>query len=287
MQNIRRIKSMQSLAKRWGSEGRRVAFVPTMGALHEGHLSLVRRARQSCGARGVVVVSLFVNPTQFNDAQDFKKYPHPIKNDLRLCAEAGVDAVFIPTLAEMYRNFDSTRVTESRLSLPMEGKSRPGHFAGVLTVVAKLFNIVQPDIAVFGEKDYQQATLIKQMVRDLDFPIRIIVAPTLRERDGLAMSSRNIHLRGALRKQAIALWQGIKEARRKVRQSRGGVPTEGLRGLKRRLKLRIEQQPEARVDYIEFFDEATLQPVGRAVRGHRMALAVFIGKTRLIDNARL
>lgn len=287
MLKITRVKAMQSLAKRWGNEGVRVGFVPTMGALHSGHLSLVGRARKSCGPGGIVLVSLFVNPTQFNDPQDFEKYPHPIENDLRMCAEAGVDCVFIPTVAEMYGLGDTTRLSEDRLSIPMEGASRPGHFHGVLTVVAKLFNIVQPDIAIFGEKDFQQAALIRRMVHDLNYPIRIVVAPTMREKDGLAMSSRNIHLHSSLRTQAAVLWQCLQEARRSVKHSRGGLPTEGLRGLKRRLKLLIEQQPDARVDYIEFFEEATLQPVRIAKKGNRIALAVFVGKTRLIDNAQL
>lgn len=287
MKKIRRVKAMQSIANCWAKEGRCVSFVPTMGALHAGHLSLIGRARKLCGAQGIVVVSLFVNPTQFNDLRDFQKYPNPVKDDLRMCADAGVDYVFIPTVAEMYGENDSTQVTESRLSLPMEGASRPGHLSAVLTIVSKLFNLVRPDIAVFGEKDFQQATLIQQMVRDLNYPIRIVVAPTLREVDGLAMSSRNTHLHGSLRSQARSLWHCIKEARQIVRQSSGGIPTEGLRGLKHRLKLFLEQQKDARVDYIEFFDEVTLLPVRKAQRGDRIALAVFIGKTRLIDNARL
>src|SRR5208282_4802621 len=211
---------MQRLARKWQRTGTRVGLVPTMGYLHAGHLSLVKRARRAVGKNGVVVASIYVNPTQFGPKEDFSKYPRDLKHDLKLCREAGVDVVFTPGDKEMYPAVDcgdmslllkrrrvgalqsfSTYVVEGSLSQTMEGASRPTHFRGLTTVVAKLFNIVLPDVAVFGAKDWQQAAIIKRMVVDLNFPVRIIVAPTLRERDGLAMSSRNKYLVGDLRRQ--------------------------------------------------------------------------------------
>jgi pantoate--beta-alanine ligase len=288
MQTIRSVAAMQRLARRWQREGRRIGFVPTMGYLHDGHLSLARRARQAVGQAGRVVVSLFVNPTQFGPAEDLKKYPRDLRRDKRLCRAAGVDAVFAPGDAAMYPPGDaegfSTWVTEEKLSRAMEGRSRPTHFRGVTTVVAKLFNIVLPDVAVFGAKDWQQAAIVRRMTRDLNFPVRIIVAPTRRERDGLALSSRNKYLTGALRGQATVLWQAIRRARAVVRAGRRPVPTARLQ---RELKRLIERQPDARVDYIEFFEPETLRLASQIGRGAHLALAVFVGQTRLIDNARL
>jgi pantoate--beta-alanine ligase len=277
---------MQRLARCWRAEGTRIGFVPTMGYLHEGHLSLVRRARSAVGKTGRVVVSIYVNPTQFGPREDLSKYPRDLHRDKQLCREAGVDVVFVPTDAEMYPpglRSQSTWVFEERLSGFMEGRSRPTHFRGVTTVVAKLFNLVCPDVAVFGAKDYQQAAIIKRMVRDLNFPSRIIVSPTRREHDGLAMSSRNKYLLGNLRGQARVLYRSIQQARLAVRRT-GAVDAARL---KTALKRVVEQQPDATVDYIEIFDPETLEAVGKAKRGTHLALAVFIGKTRLIDNARL
>jgi pantoate--beta-alanine ligase len=259
-----------------------------MGYLHEGHVDLMRRARQAVGRAGRVVVSIYVNPTQFGPREDFKKYPRDLHRDLRLCRTAAVDAVFVPDDRQMYpaetdADF-STWVIEERLSREMEGRSRPTHFRGVTTIVAKLFNIILPDVAVFGAKDYQQAAIVRRMVRDLNFPLRIIVAPTRREPDGLAMSSRNKYLVGGLRGQAVVLWQAIRRAQAMMRHSRGPVADSEL---KAELKRFIEQQPDARVDYIDFFEPGTLQRANRVARGTHMALAVFVGKTRLIDNARL
>src|SRR5450759_4341084 len=217
---ISSIAAMQQLAKRWRRAGKRIGLVPTMGYLHAGHLSLVKRARQAAGKNGVVVVSIYVNPTQFGPKEDFSKYPRDLRRDLKLCREAGVDVVFTPSDKEMYPGgtgsrrcesadgprFDkrgySTYVVEEKLSQSMEGASRPAHFRGVTTIVAKLFNIVLPYVAVFGAKDWQQAAIIKHMVADLNFPVKIIVAPTLRETDGLAMSSRNKYLDFGQRAQA-------------------------------------------------------------------------------------
>jgi pantoate--beta-alanine ligase len=279
---------MRRLAATWRRQGTRIGFVPTMGYLHAGHLSLLRRARKLAGPQGKVVVSIYVNPTQFGPQEDFSRYPRDLARDVRLCREAGVDVVFAPTNEAMYPRPGgaafSTYIVEKSLSNSMEGASRPTHFRGVTTVVAKLFNIVQPNVAVFGAKDWQQATIIKRMARDLNFPLKIIVAPTFREPDGLAMSSRNKYLEGDLRAQATVLWRSIQKARTAVRQSAKPLPA---RRLKSGLKKLIEREPSARVDYIEFFDPETLVPTAKVTRGTQMALAVFIGKTRLIDNARL
>jgi pantoate--beta-alanine ligase len=294
VRTITSIRSMQRLASRWRREGARIGFVPTMGYLHDGHLSLVQRARLAAGRSGRVVLSIYVNPTQFGPGEDLKKYPRDLSRDLRLCRKEGVDAVFIPDDGDMYaggfepaedsaRAF-STYIVEDRLSQGMEGASRPTHFRGVTTVIAKLFNIVQPDTAVFGAKDYQQAAVVRRMVRDLNLPVKIIVAPTRREPDGLAMSSRNKYLAGDLRREALVLSEAIHTARRLVSRARRGVAT---RRLKQRLQKIIEAAPDARVDYIECFDPETLEPLSQARRGTHLALAVFIGRTRLIDNARL
>ncbi len=288
MRCVTSVAAMQRLARRWQRRGIRIACVPTMGYLHEGHLSLVRRARRAVGRAGRLVVSIYVNPTQFGPQEDLKKYPRDLPRDQRLCRQAGVDMVFAPGDPEMYpcergTGF-STWVTEEQLSKPMEGKSRPTHFRGVTTVVAKLFNILQPDVAVFGEKDYQQAAILRRMVRDLNFPVKIIVAPTRREPEGLAMSSRNQYLVGHLRRQALALWQAIRQAQAIVRRARRPVEAGWL---KSELKRGIERHPDARVDYIECFDPETLQAMRQVTRGTHLALAVFIGRTRLIDQARL
>ena len=279
---------MQRLALRWRRAGVRVGLVPTMGYLHAGHLRLVRRARRSVGAAGRVVVSIYVNPTQFGPTEDFSRYPRDLARDARLCRLEGVDVIFAPDDRQMYPRGEgqgfSTFVVEQDLARAMEGKSRPTHFRGVTTVVAKLFNIVQPDVAVFGAKDWQQATIVQRMARDLNFPLRIIVAPTLREPDGLAMSSRNKYLTGDLRRQALVLWRSIQEVRGELRRSRKPVLAARL---KERLKRMIEREPATRLDYVEFFEPSTLAPVKQVRQGAHMALAVFIGPTRLIDNAAL
>ncbi|MEW6303655.1 MAG: pantoate--beta-alanine ligase [Verrucomicrobiota bacterium] len=285
---IRSIAAMQRQARQWKRAGKAVGFVPTMGYLHEGHASLMNRARQLVGPKGRVVVSIYVNPTQFGPREDFAKYPRDFARDRRLCARAGVDAIFAPTDAEMYRgraegNY-STYVVEEQLSRGMESQTRPEHFRGVTTVVAKLFNIVLPDVAVFGAKDYQQGAIVQRMARDLNFPVRVVVAPTHREADGLAMSSRNKYLTASQRRQAVALWQAILQARQTVKAAKKMVTASQLR---QRLLRAIEKQREAKVDYIEFFDPVTLRPRTLVERGTHMALAVYVGKTRLIDNARL
>jgi pantoate--beta-alanine ligase len=288
MRMITSVASMQRQALKWRRAGIRVGFVPTMGFLHAGHASLMQRARQALRSAGRVVVSVYVNPAQFGPAEDFTKYPRDLERDKRLCREAGVDVVFAPTDHEMYAQSKSdpysTYVSEERLSREMEGASRPTHFRGVTTVVAKLFNIVLPDVAVFGAKDFQQVAVIQKMVRDLNFPTKIIVASTKREADGLAISSRNNYLSRDERRQAVILSQALRVAGARVRNSRAAIAAGEL---KHDLAALIERQPAARVDYIEFFDPRTLQPVQGVFRGAHLALAVFVGKTRLIDNARL
>jgi pantoate--beta-alanine ligase len=253
-----------------------------MGYLHAGHLSLVQRARRLVSRRGQVVVSIFVNPTQFGPQEDFSRYPRDLARDLRLCRSEGVDIVFAPETREMYPAGYSTFVLEETLSGGMEGASRPTHFRGVTTVVAKLFNLIQPDFAVFGAKDWQQAAVMQRMTRDLNFPLRIVVAPTYREQNGLALSSRNKYLDADQRSQALVLWQSLQKVRSQVRQAKKPIAAGRL---KAELKKFIQRQPAARLDYVEFFDPKTLAPVRKVERGTHVALAVFIGRTRLIDNA--
>jgi pantoate--beta-alanine ligase len=287
MQIVKSVSAMQRMSKRWQRQGIRVGLVPTMGYLHEGHLSLVSCARKLVGSKGTVVVSIYVNPTQFAPQEDFSRYPRDLKGDADLCRTEGVDVIFAPDDDGMYPRKSaeaySTYVTEETLSRTMEGASRPTHFRGVTTVVAKLFNVVQPGWAVFGAKDFQQAAVIRRMTRDLNLPVKIVVAPTYRESDGLAMSSRNKYLVGDLRRQAVVLSRSLKMAQTELRRSRGL----SARLLKAKLKRFIEREPAARVDYIEFFSPETLKPVDKVERGVQIALAVFIGKTRLIDNCRL
>ena len=285
MQILRSPQAMQRLAQRWRKRGVKVGLVPTMGYLHEGHLSLIREARRRVEKSGRVVVSIYVNPTQFAPTEDLSRYPRDLKRDLKFCRDLGADIVFVPSDATMYPGKAdgkySTYVVEETLSRGMEGGSRPTHFRGVTTIVAKLFNLVLPEVAVFGAKDWQQAAVVKRMVADLNFPLRIVVAPTVREADGVAMSSRNKYLTGDLRSQATVLSQSIKMARAAVAK-----PISASK-LKARVAKVVRTATGARLDYVEFFDSDTLNPVNQVQRGTHMALAVFIGKTRLIDNGRL
>lgn len=278
---------MQKLSSQWKRQGRRIALVPTMGCLHDGHLSLVREARRRAGRTGKVVVSIFVNPTQFGPTEDLSGYPRNFSRDARLCRAADADVIFHPSTTGMYpRRAEgfSTYVVEEKFSGRLEGISRPTHFRGVTTVVAKLFHIVNPEVAIFGAKDFQQAFIIQKMVSDLNFAVKIIVAPTRREKDGLAMSSRNRYLTSEQRKEAAILWEIISELRHELRQrpSIGSVSK-----WKARIASRIRQRPSCRLDYAEFFDPRTMDPVSEVKRGVHFALAVFVGKTRLIDNADL
>ncbi|MEM7015611.1 MAG: pantoate--beta-alanine ligase [Verrucomicrobiota bacterium] len=254
-----------------------VVFVPTMGALHEGHLSLVQIAREHGGAEATVVVSIYVNPTQFDRKDDLDGYPRVLDSDLENCHEHGVDIVFTPN--DLYANDATVAVGESRLSLGLCGASRPGHFDGVCTVVAKLFNIVQPDAAVFGEKDFQQLAVIRRMTRDLDFPIEIVPGPIVREPDGLAMSSRNVRLSAEEREQAIVLHQALEQAR--VAVDCGERSASRLNEL---IASHISSAALAKIDYIELVDPDTLENLDQIDRQLLAAVAVFFGKTRLIDN---
>jgi pantoate--beta-alanine ligase len=250
-----------------------------MGALHAGHAALIRRARQLAGADGFVVVSIFVNPTQFAPHEDLARYPRPFAEDRRLCASLGVDLLFHPTGEAMYPAGYSTWVSEERVSQPLCGGSRPGHFRGVCTVVLKLFQITAPDIAVFGLKDFQQCAVIRQMVRDLNLSVRIVPVETVRERDGLALSSRNRYLSPEERTQAPVLRQALLAAQTAFRGGRTSAAQ--LRALITRM---IQTAPLARIDYVEISDADSLEPL-KTVRGNAViAVAVFFGKTRLIDN---
>jgi pantoate--beta-alanine ligase len=286
MQIVSSIAAMQRLAKKWSRAGIKIGFVPTMGYLHAGHLSLVKRARQAVGKNGKVVVSIYVNPTQFAPTEDLSKYPRDLQRDLKLLRELNTDVVFTPGDAEMYPHKTgdgfSTYVVEEKLSRTMEGASRPTHFRGVTTVVAKLFNLVLPDVAVFGQKDFQQAAVIQRMVTNLNFPLKIVVAPTHREADGLAMSSRNKYLDAEQRAQAVILFHALQAAKAAVKNK--SISAARLRA---DLKKFMTAAPLGRLDYVEFFDPETLQPLAQVKRGAHMALAVYFGKTRLIDNARL
>src|SRR4051812_32693207 len=254
-------------------------LVPTMGALHKAHAELIRVARQAAGKDGEVAVSIFVNPLQFEPGGDYNRYPRPEKADEEFCRNAGVDLLFRPSAEEVYANDRSTFVEETSLSSTLEGKSRPGHFRGVCTVVAKLFNILAPDAAVFGEKDFQQLAVIRRMVRDVNFNIDIIAVPTVREEDGLACSSRNQYLNTEERKQAAVLYKALIAAKNAGKKSGNDVIA-----LARTI---ITEAPLARIDYVEVADAKTLQPLEIAGPNTLLLLAVYFGKTRLIDNIRL
>ncbi len=256
--------------------GRRIGFVPTMGALHEGHLSLVRAARNDCD---LVIVSIFVNPTQFGPGEDFDKYPRMLDADLVACRAAGVDAVFCPQVSEIYPAGSATMVTVKRLTEGLCGAYRPGHFDGVTTVVAKLFNIVQPDVAYFGQKDAQQAIVLRRMVKDLLWPIEMVVCPTVREPDGLAMSSRNAYLSPAERRQALSLSAALFRARQEILAGQKDVAA-----LVAGMRQYIESAGPCSIDYIEIVDAEDLTPLTAARGRCLVALAVRIGGTRLIDN---
>ncbi len=254
-----------------------VGLVPTMGYLHEGHLSLVRAARAECAS---VVVSIFVNPTQFGPREDLAAYPRDLPRDLALLESAGADLVWTPTAKIMYPPGYQTWVTVDEVTLPLEGAMRPGHFRGVTTVVAKLFNAVQPDRAYFGQKDAQQARVIQQMVHDLDFPVQVVVCPILREPDGLAMSSRNTYLTPPERQAAKVLSRALAAA-----QSAWEASERDAGRLRQVMSATINAEPLARLQYVSCADPQTLQEIEGPVSGRALlSMAVFVGKTRLIDN---
>jgi pantoate--beta-alanine ligase len=254
-------------------------LVPTMGALHKAHLELIRVARERAGRDGEVAVSIFVNPLQFEPGSDYERYPRPEKPDEEFCRNADVDLLFRPGAAEMYAADRSVFVEETSLANTLEGKSRPGHFRGVCTVVAKLFNILAPGAAVFGEKDFQQLAIIRRMVRDLNFKIEIVGVPTVREDNGLACSSRNQYLNADERKQATVLRRALLAA---ADQAKAGE--ESAKRIVDLARTAIGEAPLARIDYIDLVDAESLQPIEVVRPKSRLALAVFFGQTRLIDN---
>jgi pantoate--beta-alanine ligase len=279
MEIVRRVHAMKELAARARAEGRTIGLVPTMGFLHEGHLSLVRRARSQAG---LTVVSIFVNPTQFGPGEDFARYPRDLARDCDLLAGEGVDVVFTPEAEEIYPSGATTFVEVAGLSDVLEGKSRPGHFRGVATVVLKLFEAVKPHVAIFGQKDAQQCLVVRRMVRDLLLDVEVVVMPTKREEDGLALSSRNVYLSPderlaaraiprALEAARAALAEGEKDAAAVIAAARKAIQTEPLLG----------------IDYLELVDAERLEPVVRAQGKMLLVAAVFAGTTRLIDNLAL
>jgi len=276
MKTITTISEMQSAARSWKREGKTIAFVPTMGFLHDGHASLLREGRKLAD---ILVLSIFVNPIQFGKNEDLDRYPRDPERDCRIAAECGVDAVYMPEVAEMYPAGFQTAITVRELSKPLCGASRPGHFDGVATVVAKLFNIVMPDLALFGRKDYQQLALIRRMVDDLSLPVKVIGMPIVRESDGIAMSSRNAYLSPPERRSALALSRAIGEVR--AAYDSGERSIEALR---QKALAVIQREPILQIDYLEFCNERTLQPSARADGDTLLALAVKAGATRLIDN---
>jgi pantoate--beta-alanine ligase len=279
MKFIDSITEMQALSSDVRSKGGRVAFVPTMGFLHDGHASLLHEGRQ----RGnLLVLSIFVNPAQFGAGEDFDAYPRDLERDAAVAARAGVDVIFIPRASDMYPAGHQTWVDVERLTLPLCGASRPGHFRGVTTVVAKLFNIVMPHVALFGAKDYQQLAVIRRMASDLNMDLEVVGMPIVREADGLAMSSRNSYLSPEERQSALCLSRGIAEARRLF--AAGERESGRLRGA---VAAVVAAEPLAEIDYIELRDGDTLEEVPLAGEYTLLALAVRIGKTRLIDNGLL
>ncbi len=276
---IETVREMQEKADALRKSGVSIGFVPTMGALHEGHLSLIRGARSECRS---VVVSIFVNPAQFAPGEDYKQYPRDFEGDCSKAETAGADIIFHPSVEEMYPPEASTVVKVQELSEVMCGRSRTGHFCGVASVVAKLFNITKPHRAYFGEKDYQQLVIVRKMARDLDMDLTVVGMPTIREEDGLAMSSRNAYLNPEERRAAVVLFRSLKDAGERV--ARGEKDAEAVIQGAREM---IESEPYTSIDYVVVVDPETLQGIKEIVCPARMALAVKVGKPRLIDNIAL
>jgi pantoate--beta-alanine ligase len=278
MRTISTVRGMQRVAETLRLKGKRIGVVPTMGFLHEGHLSLIKLAREKSDA---VIVTIFVNPTQFGAAEDFSRYPRDMKRDRRLARAAGCDVLFTPPAREMYPEGYLTYVHVERLSSILEGKFRPTHFRGVTTIVTKLFNITKPHFAVFGQKDAQQAIIIKQLVRDLNLDIDILVAPIVREADGLAMSSRNVYLSPGERSDALVLREALELAESMIHRGEYGTGK-----IRRRMRHLITSGGRVIVDYVSIVDADTLDVLPKLQKGRRalIALAARVGKTRLIDN---
>jgi pantoate--beta-alanine ligase len=276
MKIIASAKEMTSLSKEVRRSGRTLGFVPTMGALHQGHLSLVRAAREQTD---IVATSIFVNPTQFGPTEDFSKYPRTFEKDSAMLAAEKTDYIFSPSVEEMYPKDATTWVDVEELSGKLDGRSRPGHFRGVTTVVSKLFNIVQPDMAFFGQKDAAQVAVIRKMVRDLNLDVEIVVCPIVRENDGLAMSSRNAYLNPEQRKQALVLSRALQQVEKRVAQ--GETSAQRLIAVGKQI---MAEQPSVRLDYFEIVNPDTLDAVADVGQGALVAVAAYVGTTRLIDN---
>jgi pantoate--beta-alanine ligase len=277
MKTLTRISQMKAVVKKLKSQKKTIAFVPTMGYLHQGHLSLVRKSRQEAD---ITVVSIFVNPAQFGPKEDFARYPRDLKRDSQMLEKERVDYLFVPSDDEMYPQGYKTYVQVLDLQDRLCGRSRPGHFRGVCTVVLKLFNIVQPDVAFFGQKDAQQAIILKKMTEDLDLDVKIRVLPIIRDKDRLALSSRNAYLSQDERKAALVLSKSLKEAQSMVER---GERQAGK--IVKKMKDIINAEPLAQVDYVEIVDLKNLDPPAKIENKALTAVAVFIGKVRLIDNA--
>lgn len=279
IKTVRKIKTMQSLAEKWRKSGKIISFVPTMGYLHEGHLSLLRKGKK---LGDILVISIFVNPIQFNQKEDYEKYPRDEKRDLELAESAGVDIAFIPDVKEMYPEGFQTHVEVEKITANLCGAFRPGHFKGVTTVVTKLFNIVKPHIAIFGEKDYQQLKVIERMVKDLNFDIKIIPGETIREKDGLAMSSRNARLSPEERKKAVLISRALNSANELFKN--------GERSAEKLIKTALDilrREQALRVEYLKAVDAETLEDIDTINRRAVIATAVWLGNVRLIDNIKL
>ena len=275
---LQTVNEMKEYARKVRKEGKKIGFVPTMGYLHDGHLSLVRKARDE---NDLVVVSIFVNPTQFGPSEDYDRYPRDLERDLKILEEEKVDVAFVPSVEEMYPAGYSTYVYVERLSSILCGRSRPGHFRGVATIVLKLFNIVMPTRAYFGQKDAQQFRIIRKMVEDLNLDVELVECPIIREEDGLAMSSRNLYLSPEERKQAVALYESLKLAQELYDSGERNVDK-----IKNAMRRKIAEYPLVRIDYIEVVTEDTLESMEHMEenREYIVAVAAYLGKARLIDN---
>jgi len=272
----RTIKSTRKAINAAKKQNKTIGFVPTMGALHKGHLSLVKKSQKDCD---FTVVSIFVNPTQFGPKEDYKKYPRTLQNDKLLLEKEKVDLLFCPSTQEMYPDGFSVYITEENLSRFLCGKSRPGHFRGVCTVVAKLFNVITPDIAYFGQKDFQQAKIIEKMAQDLNFSLSVKVVPIVREDDGLTMSSRNKYLSSSERQDALVISQALGLAKELILKGERDCKV-----IKNKIKKNINSKKSAKIDYVEIVAAETLYPKSKLSGGVVVAIAAYIGKTRLIDN---
>jgi pantoate--beta-alanine ligase len=270
------IQATRSASRAARRSGKRIALIPTMGALHEGHLSLVRIAKEKSA---FVAVSIFVNPLQFGPSEDLARYPRTFERDSKLLEDEGVDLIFAPAVAEMYPTAAVTYVNVETLSERLDGRSRPGHFRGVATVVSKLFHIVEPDVAIFGQKDAAQVAIICRMVRDLDMPVEIVVGPIVREPDGLAMSSRNVYLNEQQRRQALALSRALRRIAQEFEEGERQVGKLVSVGCQM-----IEKEPEVKLDYFSIVDPQSLVPVATISSDALVAVAAYVGTTRLIDN---